>query len=315
MSRIGQGRLPKRDADGRGGQRAQDHLALAADVERAGPEREAHPEARDHDRHAASDRCGEVARRPDRAAEQLDVGRPRVRAGEDHDESADRERERDRDDRDEDRDEDATRVPARGPIEGWSRRSSMCPVAGRRGRNRRHAGIGRARRRVGRLVDAARPDAGHEQADVHLGRLGPRELADDSAPVQHHDPIGERQDLGQVGADQQHPRAFVASPQDLAANELGGRDVDPAGRLRGDDERPRLGRTRARSRRVAHSRPRASAPAETDRMCGCRTASTRSRARRLTAVMSSRPPFDAGGRSCEPSSRLSAMLASAASPR
>ena len=77
--------------------------------------------------------------------------------------------------------------------------------------------------------------AGHHQAE-HFARGVGGDDADDPAPVEHHDPVRERDDLVELGGDDEDRNAGVAAGDDLLVDELDRADVDAAGRLGGDEE-------------------------------------------------------------------------------
>src|SRR5919204_3398447 len=87
----------------------------------------------------------------------------------------------------------------------------------------------------GRLLVAG-AGAGHVEPELAHGRLRAGELGDDAAVVDHPDAVGERQDLLQVGGDQQHRQALVAGGHQLLPDELGGADVEAPGRVGGDQQ-------------------------------------------------------------------------------
>ena len=66
-----------------------------------------------------------------------------------------------------------------------------------------------------------------------------RHLADDPPVDDHDDPVGEVEDLLQLGRDQQHADAVGGGRAELAGHVLDGADVEPARRL-GGDEHPRV---------------------------------------------------------------------------
>ena len=82
---------------------------------------------------------------------------------------------------------------------------------------------------------------GHQVPDRVARGLGPRDDADHPAAVQHADPVGEGEDLVELGRHQQHGRPGVAHLDDATVDELDRPDVEPAGGL-GDDEQPGLAR-------------------------------------------------------------------------
>ena len=88
-------------------------------------------------------------------------------------------------------------------------------------------------------------DPGHQQPDLLDGRRARVDLADDRALVHHGDPVGQRQHLVEVLADQEHrdlPRRGLAQ---VAVHGLDRADVEAARRRRGH-EHPRLARELAR---------------------------------------------------------------------
>src|ERR1044071_7612385 len=76
--------------------------------------------------------------------------------------------------------------------------------------------------------------AGHVQAEVLLGGLR-RELGHDAALIDHQDAIRQRADLLHLERDEQHAAARVTLLDQPPVHELDRADVQPAGRLRGDD--------------------------------------------------------------------------------
>ena len=76
--------------------------------------------------------------------------------------------------------------------------------------------------------------AGHHQPDLLPWGLGWHD-ADDPAVVHHRDPVGEGEDLVELGRDQHHGRPAVALGDDPAVDELDGAHVDAAGGLGGDE--------------------------------------------------------------------------------
>src|SRR5262245_7496096 len=83
-------------------------------------------------------------------------------------------------------------------------------------------------------------DAAHQQADALDVRLGAGQLAADPASMDHHDAVGQREDLLELVGDQQHGDAPIGGGAQTLADELDRPDVEPAARLRGD-EHGRLG--------------------------------------------------------------------------
>jgi len=80
--------------------------------------------------------------------------------------------------------------------------------------------------------------ADHRDPELLLGDAR-RELAHDLALEHDEDPVGEREDLFELERDEQHASALVALPDEAAVHELDRADVEPAGRLRGDQD-PRV---------------------------------------------------------------------------
>ena len=91
-------------------------------------------------------------------------------------------------------------------------------------------------RGVGLGHSACLPDAraaGHRDSErflVHRRRV----LADDLAFVHDEDPVRQRQDLVQLEGDEEHGTAAVSFLDEPAVDELDRADVEPAGRLRGE---------------------------------------------------------------------------------
>ena len=78
--------------------------------------------------------------------------------------------------------------------------------------------------------------SGHEQADLLDVGVGRVELAEDRALVHHGDPVGEREDLVEVLADQQHGDAVGGGVAQVRVDGLDRADVEPARRRGGDDQ-------------------------------------------------------------------------------
>src|SRR3954463_16675745 len=96
-------------------------------------------------------------------------------------------------------------------------------------------GRGGARARDAALPRAPPPPpAGHRDPELLLGGVG-RELADDPPLVDHEDPVRERAHLLGLERHEQDPAAGVALGDQAAMDELDRPDVQPAGRLRGDE--------------------------------------------------------------------------------
>ena len=84
-------------------------------------------------------------------------------------------------------------------------------------------------------------EAKHVFAHLHFVHLlGVLEVGHDLAAVEHHQTVGELDDLVQVSGDQQHRRPCPRELHQLLADELRGAHVDASGGLVGDDQR-RLG--------------------------------------------------------------------------
>src|SRR2546426_3941549 len=81
----------------------------------------------------------------------------------------------------------------------------------------------------------------HQQADLLHVRLARVELAEDLPFVHHGDAVGEREDLVQVLADQQHAHAVGGRVAQVRMHRFDRADVEPA-RRRGRDEQARLAR-------------------------------------------------------------------------
>ncbi len=91
------------------GERTDEELALRADIEEAGAERDRDRETGEDERDRRDERLGDVIRRAERALDERGVCRDRVVAGEPHED-------RSEDEGDEDREERDRRT--RGPLEG-----------------------------------------------------------------------------------------------------------------------------------------------------------------------------------------------------
>ena len=104
-----------------------------------------------------------------------------------------------------------------------------CRLALRRTRDRAHAAV-------------PRRQPGHEQAERLLVGLLARQVGDDASLEHHEDAVGKRQDLGELGRDEQDGVALVALGEELAVDELDGADVDAARRLLGDQHRRAMGK-------------------------------------------------------------------------
>src|SRR5207248_9099392 len=87
--------------------------------------------------------------------------------------------------------------------------------------------------------------SGHEQADLLHVRLGARRLADDRALVHDRDPVGEREDLVEVLADQQDRDTLAGGVAQVLVHGLDRADVE-APRRRGGDEQLRQDRELSR---------------------------------------------------------------------
>ena len=217
-------------------------LALGADVEEAGLEAEADGEPAedraaspatsgvdDRRRSARRDRqpCEQRARRPSSGR------RPVDRPAGDQSSTA-----RMMIDADDEREEDRRR-PAR---------ATTAPDPSRRAAPRRQRGGRRGGRRLRsrvppsgrRLVprSAARRAAGrHQQADLLACRPSrPSTTRDDLAAVHDRDPVGQLEDLVELGRDEQDRRPGVALRDRLAVDELDAADVEAAGRLVEDEQ-------------------------------------------------------------------------------
>jgi len=81
-------------------ERAHEELALCADVEEAGAERDRDREAREDQRDRDDQRLAHVVRRPERAQDERDIRLDRVVAADQHEDAADHERDEHADDRD-----------------------------------------------------------------------------------------------------------------------------------------------------------------------------------------------------------------------
>ena len=164
-------------------------------------------------------------------------------------------------------------------------------VATHRDQHRDHAGRAAAKpiRRRSRAHPSSPPPvmAAPSSWGVTVGRV---ERADQPAAEDDLDPVGEADQLVEVGRDQQHRQAVAAGRLDVLPDRGLGADVDAAGRVRGDQQRP--GRRSSRGRRSASAGCRRTAPG---RACRCRACARRTRAtmrsvsRAGTAAVDPRP--------------------------
>ena len=296
------------EADPAGGRAGHQHLAAATDVEQAGPEREAHAEAGGDQRRGELEglgqrpdrgrrsrrrrccrpspgtaRCRRPRRVPDRREEVAgsreevaDAGRCTRSSVNAIMQRADEHREHHREHRDV-----ALPVAISRSIACATRVGSA--LGGARRPRRRASGAPAPRRRVGscRVGAAARAAAGRSCGGSFAGARRPssgraprggcrRGTMPTMRPrYMHHDPVGERDDLVELGRDDQHGHAAVAGGDDPLVDELDRADVDAAGRLGGDEQAQVAARARARRRPSAGCRPRACRPAVS--MPGART--------------------------------------------
>ena len=107
----------------------------------------------------------------------------------------------------------------------------------RRGEGRGRAGVGHVGRPTG--SDARLPVAANITRSSVASARG--DLGRDPALVEDDDPVGHREDLGQVARDEDDPEAGRGQLGDDPVDLDLGADVDAAGRLV-EDEQPRLGR-------------------------------------------------------------------------
>ena len=130
--------------------------------------------------------------------------------------AADREREHDRGDRDEDRLQ--VEVALHHAVE----------IAPRRLRSRR------CRHQLAIALGSSLPQA---MSSPTRSRVADRsvELADELAAVEHADAIREREDLVELGGNEEHRGAFVAHLDDATMDELDRSDVEAARRLRDEE--------------------------------------------------------------------------------
>src|SRR3990172_13045985 len=81
-----------------------------------------------------------------------------------------------------------------------------------------------------------RSNAGHQQAQLlRRGRLA-LDLAHDAALIDHHDSVGQSQDLVQVFRNQERGGAGVTLVEQAQVHVFGGPDVEAARRLGGDED-------------------------------------------------------------------------------
>ena len=78
--------------------------------------------------------------------------------------------------------------------------------------------------------------AGHRGAEVLRGHGLRVELADQLTAEDDLDPVGQADQLVEVGRDQQHAEPLAAGPLDVVPDRGLGADVDAAGRVRGDQQ-------------------------------------------------------------------------------
>ncbi len=76
--------------------------------------------------------------------------------------------------------------------------------------------------------------------------VGSRQNGDERAAVHHRDAVGERENLGEVGRDEQDRLPGVARFAQPRVNELDRADVDAARRLRGEQHLEMRAPSRAR---------------------------------------------------------------------
>ena len=110
----------------------------------------------------------------------------------------------------------------------------------RRRRRRRRSCLDRCPRPVRRPRRPSRarrwPSAGRPRSCPPSAR---RRIADQLAAVDDRDPVGQLEDLVELGGDQQDRRPGVALGDRLAVDELDAPDIEPAGRLV-EDEQPQV---------------------------------------------------------------------------
>ena len=216
----------ERGADPDGEDRADDELALAADVEQAAAERERHRQAGEDQRRRDDQRLLEVQRREDAvvlrqpredpveagALEDRRVGLDRVVAGDQHHQAAGDERDEHGDER---RDEPAAAQIDRCPVgDGEVGREFLGGVA--------HAASVPRPPPVMYTPKSSSEDSG--------GKLG-----DDPAFIDHEHAVAERADLLELQRHEQHGLAGVALLDEPPVDELDRADVQAARGLRGDD--------------------------------------------------------------------------------
>ena len=115
-----------------------------------------------------------------------------------------------------------------------------------------------------------------------------------SALVDHEDPVGEGEDLFQLQRDEQDCTALVALLDEAAVDELDRADVEAARRLGRDQHLAGCGRSRARARPSADYRPRGHRRASAGRRRGRRTRCSRPRALSAIRFGKSQPKREAG---------------------
>ena len=116
----------------------------------------------------------------------------------------------------------------------------------------------------------------HEQADRVAGGVGPVELADELAAVEHADAVGEREDLVELGRHEQHGGARVAHLDDAAVDELDRADVEAARRLRDEQQLEVAGELAGDDHLLLVAAREVSTRARGCPACGRRSCSTRS---------------------------------------
>ena len=120
------------------------------------------------------------------------------------------------------------------PATGWS------SIRARRPRRQTPVGS-QARSAATVAASCAVALAGRGEHDRFLGRVGAGDLGGDRALVQDEDPVGHREDLGQVARDEDDREAGRGELRDDPVDLDLGADVDAAGRLV-EDQHARLGR-------------------------------------------------------------------------
>ena len=125
---------------------------------------------------------------------------------------------------------------------------------------------------------ASRPPVAIRRPTSFLSAVRPSQHGHDPAAVHDRDPVGQLEDLVELGRDEQDRRPGVALGDGLAVDELDAADVEAARRLVEDEQLAGRGRTRGPRRPSAGCRPTACRPSTSRTASGCRSARLRSSA-------------------------------------